>query len=87
VEQVPPKVFDVVEYGGAAADGKSFDDEAIAKTVAAAQAAADGAIAYFPPGVYKVNRNAATLTLRSQHLATRPTSTLDNESSVSAQAP
>lgn len=53
---VPTTVFDVVTFGGAAANGSVFDDAAIAKTLAAAKAAGSGAIAYFPPGIYKVNR-------------------------------
>jgi hypothetical protein len=53
---VPSTVFDVVKFGGAAANGTVYDDDAIAKTLAAAKAAGSGAIAYFPPGIYKVNR-------------------------------
>jgi hypothetical protein len=52
---VPQKVFDVVTFGGACGNGSCYDDAAITKTIAAAKAAGNGALAYFPPGNFKVN--------------------------------
>lgn len=53
--QVPGTVFDAKRDFGAAGDGKADDTAAIQKTIDAARAHGDGAIAYLPSGFYRIS--------------------------------
>ena len=53
--RIPGKVFDVLKFG-AKGDGSTDDTAAIEQAIAAARAHGKDAIAYLPPGSYKVTR-------------------------------
>lgn len=54
--RIPGKVFDVKRDFGAKGDGQADDTAAAEAVIAAARANGKDALAYFPPGTYKVTR-------------------------------